>query len=61
MEEHREKGNSRRLNERRADHRRVEHRRKANQPVDEDRRQTLDQRSGYQRKQNRRTGAERRI
>ncbi len=60
MEEHRKKGSSRRKDERRADHRRQEHRRKQNVLVDDDKRDLLDQRSGYQRKENRRTGSERR-
>ena len=60
MENHREKGSTRRTDERRGDHRRETHRRKQNKPVDNDQRKVVDQRIGYQRKANRRSGAERR-
>ena len=60
MEEHRKKGSSRRKEDRREDHRRQAHRRKQNLPVNEDKRNLVDQRSGYQRKENRRSGKERR-
>ena len=60
MEEHREKGASRRHNDRRDEHRRTKHRRKENIGVDTEKRKTLDQREGYQRKANRRSGQERR-
>ena len=60
MEDHRKKGSSRRKEDRREDHRRQEHRRKQNLPVNEDKRNLIDQRIGYQRKENRRTGGERR-
>ncbi len=49
MEEHREKGASRRNNDRRGEHRRHEHRRKENIPTENERRVVVDQRSGYQR------------
>ena len=42
MEEHREKGSSRRSLDRRGDHRRLEHRRKINSMVEEERRDTVD-------------------
>ena len=60
MEEHREKSAaSRSSNDRRDDHRRSEHRRKENNViVDTDKRKTIDQRKGYQRKTNRRSGQE---
>ena len=51
MEDHRGKGASRRNNDRRGDHRRLQHRRKSNAPVDNDRRENVDQRTGYQRKE----------
>ncbi len=38
MEEHREKGSSRRASDRRGEHRRSEHRRKSNIDVDSERR-----------------------
>ena len=60
MGEHRQKGASRRHNDRRDDHRRTQHRRKGNIIVDNEKRDTLDQRKGYQRKANRRSGKERR-
>ena len=62
MDEHREKSAaSKRRNDRRNDHRRWEHRRKENiVVVDTDKRKTIDQRKGYQRKANRRSGQERR-
>ena len=62
MEEHRKKsGASRRSNDRRDNHRRLEHRRKQNNVVvDTDKRNTVDQSKGYQRKSNRRSGQERR-
>tara|TARA_B100001996_G_C18488468_1_gene526639 strand:+ start:627 stop:812 length:186 start_codon:yes stop_codon:yes gene_type:complete len=60
MEEHRKKGSSRRSLDRRGDHRRLEHRRKSNVIVEDERRDTVDQRQAYQRKENRRTGEERR-
>ena len=61
MEEHREKSAaSRSSNDRRDDHRRSEHRRKGNNViVDTDKRKPIDQRKGYQRKTNRRSGQER--
>ena len=59
MEEHREKGASRRNNDRRGEHRRHEHRRKENIPTENERRVVVDQRSGYQRKSNRRSGRDR--
>ena len=60
MEEHREKSaTSRRRNDRRDVHRRLEHRRKENNAlIDTDERKTIDQRKGYQRKTNRRSGQE---
>ena len=62
MNEHREKSAaSRGSNDRRNDHRRWEHRRKENiVVVDTDKRKTIDQRKGYQRKALRRNGQERR-
>ena len=60
MEEHREKSASRRSNDRRDGHRRIGHRRKENVDVDLERRVDLDQRQGYQRKSNRRSGGDRR-
>ena len=62
MDEHREKSAaSRHSNDRRDDHRRWGHRRKENTVVvDTDKRKTIDQRKGYQRKANRRSGQERR-
>lgn len=61
MEEHRESQSTRRgSNDRRDTHRRLEHRRKQNLPVDVERRTTVDQRTGYQRKGNRRSGLDRR-
>ena len=61
MEEHRVNSEaSRRSNDRRDVHRRSEHRRKENNViVDTDKRKTIDQRKGYQRKTNRRSGQER--
>ena len=61
MEEHREKSAaSRSSNDRRDGHRRSEHRGKENNViVDTDKRKTIDQRKGYQRKTNRRSGQER--
>ena len=53
MEEHREKGSSRRGSDRRGEHRRLEHRRKSNVEVEDDRRKSVDQRVKYQRKENR--------
>tara|TARA_B110000438_G_scaffold157461_1_gene150903 strand:+ start:464 stop:625 length:162 start_codon:yes stop_codon:yes gene_type:complete len=52
MDEHREKSAALRgSNDRRDDHRRLEHRRKENiVVVDTDKRKTIDQRKGYQRK-----------
>ena len=55
MEEHRKKGSSRRASDRRGEHRRLEHRRKSNIDVDNERRINVDQRKGYQRKENRRS------
>ena len=46
--------------DRRGGHRRLEHRRKQNLSVDDDRRVKIDQRTGYQRKENRRSGLDRR-
>ena len=46
-------------NDRRTEHRRTVHRRKTNVPVDVDNRSNLDQRSSYQRKENRRLGERR--
>jgi hypothetical protein len=60
MEEHREKGASRRHNDRRDEHRRTKHRRKIQTDVDNENRKTLDQRKKYQRTANRRSGSERR-
>ena len=60
MDEHREKGASRRHNERRDEHRRTKHRRKVQNDVDNENRKTLDQRINYQRTANRRSGSERR-
>ena len=60
MDEHREKGASRRHNDRRDEHRRIKHRRKIQNDVDNEKRATLDQRENYQRIGNRRTGSERR-
>ena len=60
MDEHREKGASRRHNERRDEHRRTNHRRKVQGDVNNENRKTLDQRKNYQRIANRRDGAERR-
>ncbi len=61
MAEHREKTSTRReRNDRRDEHRRHQHRRKQNLTVDEERRVTVDQRSGYQRKGHRRSGRDRR-
>ena len=60
MEEHREKGASRRHNDRRDEHRRTKHRRKIQTDVDNENRKTLDQRVSYQRVANRRSGSERR-
>ncbi len=61
MEDHRGKGASRRNNDRRGEHRRHEHRRKENIPPENERRVVVDQRSGYQRKSNRRSGRDRRV
>ncbi len=60
MDEHREKGASRRHNERRDEHRRTKHRRKVQGDVNNENRKTLDQRKNYQRIANRRDGSERR-
>ena len=60
MGEHRKKGASRRHNDRRDEHRRIIHRRKVQNDVDNEKRETLDQRENYQRIGNRRTGSERR-
>ena len=60
MDEHREKGASRRRNDRRDEHRRTKHRRKVQIDVDDENRATLDQRKNYQRVANRRSGSERR-
>ena len=60
MDEHREKGASRRRNDRRDEHRRTKHRRKVQIDVDGENRATLDQRKNYQRVANRRSGSERR-
>ena len=61
MSEHRKSQASRRdSSDRRGSHRRLEHRRKQNLSVDDDRRVKVDQRTGYQRKGNRRSGLDRR-
>ena len=60
MDEHREKGASRRCNDRRDEHRRTKHRRKVQSDVDSENRENLDQRKNYQRVANRRSGTERR-
>ena len=60
MEEHRKKGALRRSKDRRDEHRRHLHRRKENLDVDVERRIQIDQRQGYQRKSNRRSGRDRR-
>ena len=60
MDEHREKGASRRHNDRRDEHRRTKHRRKVQSDIDNEKRETLDQRENYQRTANRRSGSERR-
>ena len=60
MDEHREKGASRRESERRDEHRRAKHRRKVQSDVNNENRETLDQRENYQRIGNRRAGSERR-
>ena len=61
MEDHRENKSTRRdRNDRRDQHRRGEHRRKQNLPVDNERRIRVDQRRGYQRTGNRRSGLDRR-
>ena len=61
MEEHRKSQSTRRdRSDRRGEHRRSEHRRKQNLSVDDERRSTVDQRIGYQRKGNRRSGLDRR-
>ena len=60
MDEHRVKGASRRHNDRRDEHRRTKHRRKVQSDVDNEKRETFDQRENYQRIGNRRSGLERR-
>ena len=60
MENHREKGSTRRTEETRGDHTRETQRRKEHKAVDNDQRKVVDQRTGYQRKSNRRSGTERR-
>ena len=61
MEEHRKSQSTRRhSSDRRGAHRRLEHRRKQNLSVDIEKRTTVDQRKGYQRKGNRRSGLDRR-
>ena len=60
MEEHRKKGASRRSNDRRGEHRRKGHRRQDNSVSATEKREKVDQRQGYQRKANRRTGRDRR-
>ena len=51
MEDHRQKGSTRRSSDRRDEHRRLSHRRKNNVSVEEDKRSTVDQRQYYQRKE----------
>ena len=60
MEKQRERGSTRRRADRRGEHRRLEHRRKSNVEVEDDRRKNVAQRIKYQRKENRRSGGERR-
>ena len=61
MEDQRSKKSTRRSHsDRRGEHRRLKHRRKPNVEVEHDRRNHVDQRVGYQRKENRRSGTERR-
>ena len=61
MGENRKSQSTRRdRSDRRGEHRRSEHRRKQNLSVDDERRVTVDQRTGYQRKGNRRSGLDRR-
>ena len=61
MSEHRESESTRRdSTDRRGGHRRLEQRRKQNLSVDDERREKVDQRTGYQRKGNRRSGSDRR-
>ena len=59
MTEQNRKTTRRSDNDRRAKHRRTIHRRKSNVPVDVENRSNLDQRSSYQRKENRRRGERR--
>ena len=54
MEEHKRESARRSKDERRTIHRRVAHRRKNNLPAETENRTSLDQRSDYQRKGNRR-------
>ena len=61
MGENRQSQSTRRdSSDRRGAHRRSEHRRKQNLHVDVEKRTTVDQRRGYQRKGNRRSGLDRR-
>jgi len=61
MAENRDSQSTRRDNsDRRDGHRRLEHRRKQNLSFDAEKRSIVDQRSGYQRKGNRRSGLDRR-
>lgn len=62
MEKQRENKSTRRdkRDDRRDEHRRGEHRRKQNISVDDDKRSSVDQRIGYQRKGHRRSGLDRR-
>ena len=59
MTKHNRKTARRTNTDRRAEHRRTIHRRKSNVPVDAENRSNLDQRSSYQRKENRRSGERR--
>ncbi len=59
MNKHKRETARRTSNDRRAEHRRTIHRRKSNVPVDVENRSNLDQRSSYQRKENRRRGERR--
>ena len=61
MGENRQSQSTRRdRSDRRGEHRRSEHRRKQNLSVDDEKRSMIDQRRGYQRKGNRRSGLDRR-
>jgi hypothetical protein len=59
MTEQKRKTTRRTDTDRRTEHRRTIHRRKSNVPVDVENRSNLDQRSSYQRKENRRVGERR--